>query len=62
MIAAAGPPVRHREDDQLLINQAIQSLDITDSIQVFYNGQEALDYLETTQQQPFLILPRRRTG
>ena len=44
------------EDDQLLISQAIKSLDITNLIQVFHNGQEALDYLETTQQQPFLIL------
>lgn len=44
------------EDDQLLISQAIQSLNIPNSIQVFHNGQEALDYLQTTQQQPFLIL------
>lgn len=44
------------EDDQLLIGQAIRSLDIANPIQVFHNGREALDYLKKTQQQPFLIL------
>ena len=44
------------EDDQLLISQAIQSLQIVNPIQVFHNGQEALEFLEMTQQQPFLIL------
>jgi CheY-like chemotaxis protein len=44
------------EDDQLLISQAIQSLAIVNPVQIFHNGQEALDYLETTQEQPFLIL------
>lgn len=48
--------VEDDEDDQFLISQAIQNLDIVNPIQVFHNGQEALDYLEATQQQPFLIL------
>jgi|SRR5919202_377470 CheY-like chemotaxis protein len=44
------------EDDQLLISQAIESLAISNPIQIFHNGQEALEYLEVTRQQPFLIL------
>lgn len=44
------------EDDQLLITQAIQSLGIPNPIQVFHGGQQALAYLETTSEQPFLIL------
>lgn len=44
------------EDDQLLISQAIQRLAVTNPIRIFHNGQEALDYLEKTQERPFLIL------
>lgn len=44
------------EDDQLLISQAIRDLDVVHPIEIFHNGQEALDYLEVTRQQPFLIL------
>lgn len=44
------------EDDQLLISQAIENLGIINPIRVFHNGQEALEYLEVTQEQPFLIL------
>ncbi|MCK8496129.1 response regulator [Spirosoma sp. RP8] len=44
------------EDDQLLISRAIRSLNVVNPIKVFHNGQEALDYLEVAQQQPFLIL------
>jgi CheY-like chemotaxis protein len=44
------------DDDQLLITQAIRSLGVPNPIQVFPNGQQALTYLEMTQQQPFLIL------
>lgn len=44
------------EDDQFLIKQAIKSLDIANAVLCFPNGQVALDFLETTQQQPFLIL------
>ena len=43
------------EDDQLIISQVIHSLGISNPIQVFCNGQEALDHLEKTQEQPFLI-------
>lgn len=44
------------EDDQLFISQAIRSLNVVNPIEVFHNGQEALEYLEVTQRQPFLIL------
>lgn len=44
------------EDDQLLITQAIQNLGIPNPIQVFPDGQQALTYIETTHEQPFLIL------
>ncbi|MCC5613395.1 response regulator [Nostoc sp. CHAB 5834] len=44
------------EDDQLLISEAIRSLDTINPIQVFHDGQEALEYLEVSVEQPFLIL------
>ena len=44
------------EDDQLIISQAIRNLGIVNPVQVFNNGQDALDYLEATPQTPFLIL------
>lgn len=44
------------EDDQFLISQAVQQLAIVNPVAVFHDGQEALYYLETTQEQPFLIL------
>jgi CheY-like chemotaxis protein len=44
------------EDDQFLICQALQHLKLPNSVQVFHNGQQALEYLETTPLQPFLIL------
>jgi CheY-like chemotaxis protein len=44
------------EDDQMIISQVIRDLGISNPIQVFYNGKEALDHLEKTQEQPFLIL------
>ncbi len=44
------------EDDQFLISQALQSLSISNPVQIFLTGFEALTYLETTTEQPFLIL------
>jgi CheY-like chemotaxis protein len=44
------------EDDQVLISQVIRNLAIGNPIQVCHNGREALEYLEKTQEQPFLIL------
>lgn len=43
-------------DDQFLLKTAITELQINNSIVFFQNGLEALVYLETTQEQPFLIL------
>lgn len=44
------------EDDQYLIGQTLKELNIPNKILFFGNGQEALHYLETTTEQPFLIL------
>lgn len=44
------------EDDQLLISQIIEDLGIDNPIKVLHNGQEALDYLGESHEQPFLIL------
>ncbi|WP_428667684.1 response regulator [Runella sp.] len=43
-------------DDQYLISQIIGSLDLPNELIFFPNGKTALHYLETTAEQPFLIL------
>ncbi|MVM34690.1 response regulator [Spirosoma sp. HMF4905] len=43
-------------DDQYLIREVIQSLAIPNQLVFFSNGQDALNYLEITSEQPFLIL------
>lgn len=43
-------------DDQFLIKSVIEELDITNELLFFNNGVEALLYLETTRDQPFLII------
>lgn len=43
-------------DDQFLLKTAISELNISNNIVFFENGLQALNYLETTQDQPFLIL------
>ena len=43
-------------DDQFLLKTAITELQIVNNIVFFENGLEALVYLESTQEQPFLIL------
>ncbi len=50
MIATA-----HREDDQYLLMQVLGQLDVKNKIHFFSNGQQMLDYLALTQEQPFLI-------
>ncbi|WP_229312239.1 response regulator [Larkinella punicea] len=44
------------EDDQFLLGQIVKQLDIPNEIRFFPNGQLALQYLEATDEQPFLIL------
>ncbi|MFD2569152.1 response regulator [Spirosoma soli] len=44
------------EDDQYLLRQVIKDLPVTNDVYAFFNGKEALHYLETTDEQPFLIL------
>ncbi|WP_221391781.1 response regulator [Dyadobacter sp. NIV53] len=43
-------------DDQFLLITAVAELKIPNRIVFFENGLEALGYLESTQEQPFLIL------
>lgn len=44
------------EDDQLLVKQAIRELGFTSGLRLFDNGVDALTYLQTTTEQPLLIL------
>lgn len=57
-MALQGPiiSIEDDEDDQQLIEMAVNQLAIPNQLRFFQNGQEALDYLRTTQEQPFLIL------
>jgi CheY-like chemotaxis protein len=43
-------------DDQFLIKSVVDELNIPNKVLFFGNGLEALLYLETTQEQPFLII------
>lgn len=43
-------------DDQFLIKSVVEELDIPNELLFFSNGVEALLYLETTSDQPFLII------
>lgn len=43
-------------DDQFLIKSVVEELDIPNELLFFSNGVDALLYLETTQDQPFLII------
>ena len=48
--------VEDDEDDQYLIKEAVQALGLPNEVRFFSNGQLALDYLEITAEQPFIIL------
>jgi CheY-like chemotaxis protein len=43
-------------DDQEFITDALKTLGVKNQIEIFDNGQKALDYLLKIEQQPFLIL------
>lgn len=43
-------------DDQEFICDALDMLGVKNEIKIFENGQKALDFLNATEQQPFLIL------
>lgn len=43
-------------DDQEFITDALEILGVKNQIKIFENGQKALDFLNLTDQQPFLIL------
>ncbi|MEZ0487328.1 response regulator [Fibrella aquatica] len=44
------------EDDQFLLHRLLKELDVQNNIRYFANGQQALDYLTVTDEQPFIIL------
>ncbi|MBO0939973.1 response regulator [Fibrella sp. HMF5335] len=44
------------EDDQYLIELSLKSLQLPNELRLFGNGLDALTYLQTTQEQPFIIL------
>jgi CheY-like chemotaxis protein len=59
MVAPTDGPILYindDEDDHLLFREAINSLSLSNEIRFFVNGDEALAYLETTPENPFLIL------
>lgn len=43
-------------DDQMLLNEIFKKLNYPNPIIYFYDGEEALNYLNTTKDKPFLIL------
>ena len=42
-------------DDQELITEVIGKLGFSNTVKIFINGREALDYLQLTSEQPFII-------
>jgi len=48
--------VEDDSDDQLLIKTILKELGVTNTLKFFSNGLDALLYLETTQDQPFMII------
>lgn len=48
--------VEDDHDDQELIIYALKDLGLQNEVRLFDNGEEALDYLNETSEQPFLIL------
>jgi len=48
--------VEDDKDDQELIKEVLHSIGVLNKLICFSNGAEALDYLKTTIEQPFLIL------
>ena len=43
-------------DDQEIYSEAIRDLGVPNEMRIFADGQRALDYLTTTEEQPFIIL------
>ena len=43
-------------DDQEILADLLKKIDVHNEIRFFNNGQEALDYLKTTSDNPFIIL------
>jgi len=43
-------------DDQMLVQMALKEIDCQNELLMFNNGMQAIDYLRTTKDKPFLIL------
>lgn len=43
-------------DDHEIIREAFKELGVTNEVKFFFNGQEALDYLRSTGDSPFIVL------
>lgn len=56
MIAAAGPPVRHRDDDQLLVSAVIKERLVPHDLLFFADGEAAKEFIKMTPPKPLLIL------
>jgi CheY-like chemotaxis protein len=58
MISNRGPIilVEDDQDDREILQEVFESLDIKNELKFFGDGQETLDYLMATNEQPFLIL------
>jgi len=48
--------VEDDQDDQEFITDALQLLGVKNQVQIFDNGERALNFLLTSQEQPFLII------
>jgi CheY-like chemotaxis protein len=57
-MSSRGPIISIEDDadDQFLIQSVIQELGIPNKLLFFGNGQEALNFLATSEEQPFLII------
>ncbi|RZM20930.1 MAG: response regulator, partial [Pedobacter sp.] len=48
--------IENDPDDQFLVQRALEASSITNPVRFFGSGQQALDYLRTTSEQPLVIL------
>jgi CheY-like chemotaxis protein len=44
------------QDDQEIYSEVIKNMGITNEIRIFQGGEQVLEYLSTTDEQPFIIL------
>jgi len=58
MPAKQGPIVLVEDDtdDQELIAEVLGDIEVQNELRLFFNGKDALEYLKTTTEQPFIII------